>query len=108
MKQLKKDLESMLKDLKALTQKSEKIAKKLDMLEKTKRSKKAVSKATPKVTGIDTVFEIIKRSRSKKGVSTGMLKEKTGFDEKKLWNIINRLRRQGKIKSPKRGVYVKA
>ena len=45
--------------------------------------------------------------RSKNGVSSADLAEKTGFDKQKLANITFRLRKQGKIKSVNRGVYTK-
>jgi transcriptional regulator NrdR family protein len=34
------------------------------------------------------------------------LKDRTGFDDKKTRNIIYRLRKQGKIKRKRRGVYI--
>ncbi len=54
---------------------------------------------------IDKIFAII--SKSKKGVNTATLKKKTGFDNKKIYNVINRLKQQGKVKSAGLGVYVK-
>jgi len=115
-------------------QKTEKIAKKLDKLKTAKPKPKAKAKPKPKarakakaavrvrpakkrvvrkaptkkkakVTAIDTVIKIIKRT--KKGVNTASLKKKTGFSDKKIWNIINRLKKQGEIKSARKGVYVK-
>ena len=113
----------MVKNLKSLMQKTEKIAKKLDKLEaakpkakpKAKASvrvrpakkrvvRKAPTKKKAKVTAIDTVVKIIKKT--KKGVNTASLKKKTGFSDKKIWNIINRLKKQGEIKSARKGVYV--
>ena len=130
MKQIKRDLQSVVKNLKSLMQKTEKIAKKLDKLEKAKPKPKPKARAKPKakvavrvrpakkrvvrkapakkkakVTAIDTVFKLIKGS--KKGVNTATLKKKTGFSDKKIWNIINRLKKQGEIKSARKGVYVK-
>jgi septal ring factor EnvC (AmiA/AmiB activator) len=119
MKQLEKDLNAVLKELKALTRKTEGIEKKLSKLEKTKAPKKAkakarvkvkpakkkVAKKTKKATAIDTILGII--SKSKKGVNTATLKKKTGFDNKKIHNVINRLKQQGKVKSAALGVYVK-
>jgi hypothetical protein len=32
----------------------------------------------------------------------------TGFDDRKIWAIVSRAKKQGKIKSVRRGVYVKA
>jgi len=134
MKQIKRDLQSVVKNLKSLMQKTEKIAKKLDKLKTAKPKPKPKPKAKPKarakakaavrvrpakkrvvrkaptkkkakVTAIDTVIKIIKRT--KKGVNTASLKKKTGFSDKKIWNIINRLKKQGEIKSARKGVYVK-
>lgn len=125
MKALKRDFQSVVKSLKALTQKTEKMAKKLNKLEKAIAGKKPRAKARvkakpakerltrkvtvkkrTKVTAIDAVLGVIKRSR--KGVTTAQIKEKTGFSEKKIWDIVNRAKRQGEVKSAGRGVYVKA
>jgi len=54
----------------------------------------------------DTVVGIVRRSR--KGVTVARIKEKTGFEDKQIRNFINKARRQGKIKSRNRGVYVKS
>jgi hypothetical protein len=50
------------------------------------------------------VFGIIKKSR--RGATTTQIRNGTGFDEKKIWNVINRLKSQRKIKSARRGIYV--
>ncbi|MBW2590371.1 MAG: hypothetical protein JRD71_06585 [Deltaproteobacteria bacterium] len=54
----------------------------------------------------DTVVGIVRRSR--KGVTVAQIKEKTGFDDKQIRNFIDKARRQGRIKSLNRGVYVKS
>ena len=36
------------------------------------------------------------------------LKNKTGFQGRKIWDIIYKLKKQGKIKSERKGTYVKA
>jgi len=119
MKQLKKDLQAVLKALKALTRKTEQLAKRVDKLDKApakRRPKRKVkAKARPakrtatrraaKKTAGDTVFDII--GRNKRGVDTNTLRKRTGYDDKKIWNIINRLKQQGKVKSARAGVYVK-
>jgi len=46
--------------------------------------------------------------RSKKGIATAALMEKTGYNQKKVTNIVFKLRKQGKIKNEGKGVYVKA
>ena len=71
-----------------------------------KAAVKAVKSAAKKpLTAADTVLGVIKRS--KKGVDTAALMKKTGYDRKKVANIVFKLRKQGKIKSEKKGVYVK-
>lgn len=73
---------------------------------KKKVAKKRVVKKATKVTAIDTVMGIIKKSR--KGVDTATLRKKTGFEARKLRDLIYRLNKQGKIKSARKGFYVKA
>ncbi len=113
MKQLKKDLQAVSKSLKQLTLRTEKIAKKLDKLEKPKPVKKPKAKAKPKVTkkpvkvsAAATVLAIIKRSR--KGVDIATLSKKTGFESRKIGYIVQRFRKEGKIKNSGKGIYVKA
>jgi hypothetical protein len=66
--------------------------------------KKAPARKKAKVSGSDAVFKIIKRSN--KGVGTAVLKQKTGFKEKKIRDTIYRLKKQRKIKSVQKGFYV--
>jgi hypothetical protein len=123
MKQLKKDLEAISKNLKQLTLKTEKIANKLNKLDKAKPVKAKSVKAKPvkkskanakpkttkkpvKVSAAATVLAVIKRSR--KGVDVATLKSKAGIGSTTLNSIIYRLKKNGKIKSGGRGIYVKA
>ena len=69
-------------------------------------AKKAPAKKAAKVTAADAVLKVI--NRTKKGVNTATLMKKTGFDNKKVANIIFKLKKQGKIKNPQKGLYVKA
>ena len=55
------------------------------------------------MTAIDTIFDIVKKSG--KPVDMAMLREKTGFESKKIANILFKLKKQGKIKSVDKGVY---
>ena len=68
--------------------------------------KKPAAKKPAQLSAVDTAFGFIKRY--KKGISTAALIEKTGFDQKKVYNIIYKLNSLGKIKSVGKGVYVKA
>ena len=138
---LKKDLQAVKRDIKALEKKLEKLlnayepmpkakkATKKKAVKKTKVVKKAAVKKAPAkkktaakkapakkkavakkkggpVTATDKILKIIKRS--KKGVDVPTLKKKTGFDDKKVRNIVFRASKEGKIKKSGRGVYVGA
>jgi len=56
------------------------------------------------MTASDIVLEVVKRS--KKGVDFNQLQSKTGFEDKKLRNIIFRLNKLKKIKRKNRGIYI--
>lgn len=117
MKQLKKELRSVVKALKALTRQTERMEKQLDRVEKASRAKKVKKKApikvakkgvvkrATKVTATDTVLKMIQRR--KRGITTAEIKAKAGFKEKKIWDIVNRAKREGKIKVLRRGLYAK-
>lgn len=121
-KKLKKDLQAVSKALYNLAQKIEKMQKEIDKqaqpIKKSKAkavkkkavmkapAKKAAAKKTGLVTAVDTVLGII--NRSKKGVNTETLMKKTGYNQKKVFNLIYKLKKQGRIKSVEKGVYVKA
>jgi putative endonuclease len=117
-KELKKDLQAVKKEINALIKKTESLLKAVEKLDKpkakpakTKAPKKvpakkaAVKKAAP-VTTADTVLEII--TGSEEGVNTESLMKKTGYNQKKIANLVYKLKKQGKIKSPEKGIYVKA
>ncbi len=126
MKKLKQDLIAVNKELKALVKKTESLMKTVDTIEKAKAVKpkkaspkkaikpKAVKKVAAKITptkkrsvkptDTDKVLNIIKRS--KKGVTTQALIKKTGFDAKKIANMVFRATKMGKIKSVSKGIYV--
>jgi predicted Rossmann fold nucleotide-binding protein DprA/Smf involved in DNA uptake len=73
----------------------------------TKRSpaKKAPARKKPaQPTATDQVLNIIKRS--KKGVNAATLMTKTGFDLKKVTNILQRTHKMGKIKRVEKEIYV--
>ncbi len=71
-----------------------------------KAPKKAVSKKAKPPTAVDTVLAII--NRSKNGVNTATLMKKTGYNQKKIANLVYKLKNQGKIKSVNKGLYLKA
>ena len=65
------------------------------------RTKKAAGAQT--MTAIDTIFDIVKKSG--RPVDMATLREKTGFANKKIANVLFKLKKQGKIKSVDKGVY---
>lgn len=122
---LKRDIRDIQKDIKALERKMEKLLKALDKGKTTKakrpikkvatrtvKAKRAPAKKVParkkrlKLTATEQILRVIKRSR--KGVDVPTLKKKTGFEDKKVRNIIFRTSKEGKIKKVGRGVYVGA
>ncbi|MDZ7832161.1 MAG: hypothetical protein U5L07_10455 [Desulfobacterales bacterium] len=54
----------------------------------------------------DAVLDVI--TEAKTGINFPEIKAKTGFNDKKLRNIIYRLGKLGKIKNKKRGIYIPA
>jgi hypothetical protein len=113
----KKDLQALNKDIKALGKKVEKLLKELDKSKKaksvrTKTTKKVptkkapVKKGTAKLTATEKVLRII-RAR-KRGVKAATLMKKTGFDDKKIRNIVFKAFKEGKIKRAGRGIYIGA
>ena len=119
---VKKELAALKKDITAIGKKLEKLLKAVEKSETktTKASKAKALKAKPakkapkapakkkavKTTATDQVLNII--NRSKKGVDTATLMKKTGFNQKKVTNILQRTFKQGKIKRVDKGVYASA
>lgn len=104
---IKKDLQTLNRDIKALERKMAKLIAAAEKSEKSTTTKKAPSrKKTAQPTATDQVLNIIKRS--KKGVNTATLMTKTGFNQKKVRNILQRTYKQGKIKRVEKGIYVGA
>ena len=137
MKNLKKDLQTVNKELKALAKKTESLLKAVDKLEKPKAKptkakpvKKTVAKAKPvkKVAAKKAPVKkvAVKKPAAKKpvkltaadtvlgvikryrrGVDVSTLMEKTGFNKRKIYDNVKVLKKRGKIKSAGIGVYVK-
>ena len=122
------DLQAISKELTKLVKQIEKLAAELGKAEKpktksamTKAKAKVVTKKAPakgvknalkvpakkkavKITATDQVLNII--NRFKKGVDTVALMKKTGFDQKKVRNILQRTYKQGKITRVEKGIYI--
>ena len=114
-------LKTLAKGVEAIAEKVDEVAKSQGVVEpkrkkqstatkKVKAVKKPVQKATKRkeeksATDADKVLEII--GRSKKGAGTAAIMQETGYNQKKIANIIYKLRKQQKIKSVEKGVYTK-
>lgn len=122
---LKRDLQAVKTGLKALEKKMEKLLNAYEKPQTAKAAKKtkrksvkpkgrpavaakraAARKKSPKMTATQQILSIVRRSR--KGVDVPTLKTKTGFEDKKVRNIIFRASKEGKIKKVSRGKYVGA
>ena len=122
---LKRDLQAVKRDIKALEKKLEKLLKAYEKPQRPKAARKVkrrtvktkaksrtvAQKATrrkraPQMTATEQILKIVRRSR--KGVDVPTLKAKTGFQDKKVRNIIFRASKEGKIKKVGRGIYVGA
>ena len=71
-----------------------------------KTERVTTSRGKNETKAVDVVYKAI--SSSKKGVDLATLAKKTGFEKKKIHNSIFRLKKQGKVRSVGRGVYMKA
>jgi hypothetical protein len=70
---------------------------------KTAGGKGRVARSRSKMTATEKVLRIVRRSR--KGVGVPGLRAKSGFEDKKIRNIIFRLSKQGTIERVGRGLY---
>jgi hypothetical protein len=102
-KKVENFLKAFEKDVKAKVTKPSK-AKSLKAKPVKKAPKAPAKKKAVEVTATDQVLKII--NKLKKGANTATLMKKTGFNQKKVTNILQRTYKQGKIKRADRGVYV--
>jgi hypothetical protein len=108
---IKKDLLAISKDLKRISQKTDRLILDIGKIEKQKvkptkaRATKKVlaKKKAAKSTATDQVLRII--MRRKRGIDTPTLMHKTGFDERKVRNIVFKASKEGKIQRVGRGLY---
>lgn len=63
-------------------------------------------KRAAKETQADAVVSLVRGSAG--GITTSVLKEKTGLSERQIWSIVYRAQKQGKIKKTRRGMYAAA
>jgi predicted Rossmann fold nucleotide-binding protein DprA/Smf involved in DNA uptake len=114
MNDLKMSLRKVARELTKAAKEVEKLAGKLEAQTKTSTApkKKAAGKnplkqtvSAKQPTAADTVYKVI--ASLKKGANIATLKQKTGYDNKKIHNLVYKLKKQDKIKSETKGVYVK-
>jgi predicted Rossmann fold nucleotide-binding protein DprA/Smf involved in DNA uptake len=116
-KQMKKDVNALTKELRSLTQKVEKIVKALEKLVKPqakpkpvkkpaakKTAKKPTENKAPKGSVTDAIMGVIQSSSE--GVNTDQIMKQTGLNKRQVWGTINRAKKEGKVKTVKRGIYV--
>ncbi|MBW2569789.1 MAG: hypothetical protein JRD93_17935 [Deltaproteobacteria bacterium] len=111
---LKSVLSFMSNTLKILSKETENLAKKVEKLERVKaageakkraRERKIAKRRAKSLMMTEAVLKIIRRHKN--GVDISKLKDKTGFDNKKIVNIVHELKKQGKVKSRGIGIYLK-
>ncbi len=125
MTKTEKQLKTIAKQLHSLTQKVEKLAdaaaKETPPKAKAKakapakprakaKSKKPAKKPAPKKasgkpTVLDSVLNVV--NRSKKGVTIANIKKKTNLETRQLSNALYKLTKKGLIKTESRGIYSK-
>ena len=111
MKNLQQELKKVAKDFAQLAGKLDRISSALEKegkapAKKTPAKKKPVKVEPKKETAFADVIQIV--NRSKKGITTSRIMEKTGFNRVKVANIIFAARKRGKIKTISKGIYMKA
>ena len=102
MKKLQASLKKVSSDLIKASKEIDKVAAKLGAQASTRPTKISAAK---RPTAAATVLSVIKKSR--KGVGIAAIRQATGYNDQKLYNVVSRLKKQGKIRSVSRGVYVK-
>ena len=116
MKNLQSQLKTVSRSLATLSKQVEKLSNQIQKPQAVKKAaakkpvaaKKTIAKKVSAVGGktvLDTVFDVIKRS--KKGVSVAQLKTKTQLDARQLSNALYKLSKKGMVKAPSRGLYLK-
>jgi transcriptional repressor NrdR len=111
---LKSMLSFMSNTLKILSKETENLIKKVEKHERARaaeeakkrvRERKIAKRRAKSLMMTETVLKIIRRH--KKGVDISKLKDKTGFDNRKIYYIVHKLKKQGKVKSGGIGIYLK-
>ena len=104
--QIQKEMARISKDLQKMSRRIQKltsfIPKQKSRAQKAKMSR-PVARQKGKKSGIQTVLDMVRKS--KKGIDVRSLIKKTGFEDKKIRNIIFKAEKEGKIERVRRGFY---
>jgi len=116
---LRKILHSIEVGLESLQEKTKEMERMVDTIEKAliaearkprggkKPERKSKARKRPsKETATDAVLNVI--LSSKEGITTEQIRKNTGFDNRKIWGIVNQAKKQGRIKTAGKGRYVRA
>jgi hypothetical protein len=110
MKKITKDLKTVARQLNTLSKKTESLAKAFEKAPAAPARKKTTgiskTQSAPKgskLTPTDQVLNIMKRYRN--GITVEALRDKSGFNEKQISNIVHRACKKDKMKRIGRGVY---
>lgn len=111
-KKLARELKTVARQLNTLSKKTESMASAFEKAPaapkkakvKARVAKKSAAAPKPKsLTPTDQVLTIMKRF--KKGITVESLRDKSGFNEKQISNIVHRACKKGKMKRIGRGLY---
>ena len=115
MKKIQIQLKTVSKSLAALSKQVEKLSQQVSKAQPVKKAapapkakapaKKAKTAAAGGKTVLDSVYDVIKRT--KKGVTVVQLKQKTNLDARQLSNALYKLSKKGQVYAKARGLYVK-
>jgi hypothetical protein len=100
----KKDVDEVMARLDRLELLIENLAAGHVRLEGKAMGKGGSGRVARALTASDIVYQTVKKL--KEGASFGDIRGRTGFDDKKLRNIIYRLNKLGRIKYKRRGIYM--
>ncbi len=94
------------RDIDRLVDRLDRIEKLINTLPARTRRSAVKNGDAPPASATELVLDLIKRSDD--GIAITQIREQTGFDDKKLRNIIFRLNKMGKITRVSRGFYTAA
>lgn len=119
MDKVKKDLQTIISGLQSVSEKLEKLANSISAVKTAPKAKKAASKSAAKKTkkaavktdrqgptSLEVVLDLIKTADD--GINTATLEKKTGFNTKKVQNVIFKLKKKGQITTKSKGIYIPA